>query len=231
MKKIGILGGMSWESTSLYYSLINKQVRAQLGGLHSAKMLVSSVDFSDIAALQKSGDWQGAAEILREEAIGLESAGAEVILIATNTMHKILPIIVNDVTIPFLHIAEATGEAIRQAGHTKVGFIGTQFSMEDGFYTDVLTEKYHLDVVLPDAEDRAFIHQVIFDELCQGKIVDSSRERYLDIIKKMVDQGAQCVIEGCTEITLLVQQQHTSTPLFDTTRIHAEAAVKFALKN
>ncbi len=229
MKKIGILGGMSWESTSLYYTLINQGVRERLGGLHSAKLLLSSVNFADIAAMQKSGDWEQAGNLLLAEAKGLEAAGAEAILIATNTMHKVLPDIEPHISVPFIHIADATGKVVQQAGHTKVGFIGTQFSMEEDFYIERLQENYGLDVVIPEQEDRALIHRVIFEELCQGHVKDSSRQQFLNILEKMRAQGAQCVIEGCTEITLLVQPQHTDIPLFDTTKIHAEAAVTFAL--
>ncbi len=229
MKKIGILGGMSWESTSLYYTLINQGVRERLGGLHSAKLLMSSVNFADIAAMQKSGDWEQAGNLLLAEAKGLEAAGAEAILIATNTMHKVLPDIEPHISVPFIHIADATGKVVQQAGHTKVGFIGTQFSMEEDFYIERLQENYGLDVVIPEQEDRALIHRVIFEELCQGHVKDSSRQQFLNILKKMRAQGAQCIIEGCTEITLLVQPQHTDIPLFDTTKIHAEAAVTFAL--
>ncbi|MFD1382134.1 aspartate/glutamate racemase family protein [Rhodanobacter aciditrophus] len=229
MKKVGILGGMSWESTSLYYTLINQGVRERLGGLHSAKLLLSSVNFADIAAMQKSGDWEQAGSLLLAEAKGLEAAGAEAILIATNTMHKVLPDIEPHISVPFIHIADATGRVVQQAGHTKVGFIGTQFSMEEDFYIKRLQENYGLDVVIPEQEDRALIHRVIFEELCQGHVKDSSRQQFLNILEKMRSQGAQCIIEGCTEITLLVQPQHTDIPLFDTTKIHAEAAVTFAL--
>lgn len=231
MRKIGVLGGMSWESTSLYYTLMNQLVREQLGGLHSAKILLSSVDFADIATLQKSGNWREAANLLLKEAKALEAAGAEAILIATNTMHKVLPDIEPHISTPFIHIADATGKVIQHAGHTKVGFLGTQFSMEEDFYIKRLQENYGLDVLVPEPEDRAWIHKVIFDELCQGQVRDSSRKQFLMIMEKMAAQGAECVIEGCTEITLLVQPQHTHIPLFDTTRIHAEAAVAFALSD
>ncbi|RDL44567.1 aspartate racemase [Marinomonas piezotolerans] len=230
MKKIGILGGMSWESTALYYSLINGFVREALGGLNSAKMLVSSVNFAEVAAMQKAGEWNEAADLLRKEAQGLERAGAEGILIATNTMHKVLPLIEDGVTIPFIHIADATGAAIKAAGHTKVGFMGTKFAMEESFYTDILEQRYNLEMVIPDLKQRDVIHRVIFEELCQGKILESSRQHYLDIIDQMAEGGAQCVIEGCTEITLLVKQEHTNMPLFDTTRLHARAAADFILE-
>lgn len=229
MKKIGILGGMSWESTSLYYSLINQTLKTELGGLHSARLVLSSVDFAGIAALQKAGDWLSAANILRTEAQGLERAGADFIIIATNTMHKILPLIENDVSIPFLHIAEATGQAITAAGFNKIALVGTQFSMEDGFYTDYLTEQFGLEVIVPELEDREFIHRVIFNELCQGVIKEDSRARFVDIMNALVAQGAQGIIEGCTEITMLVKPEHVTMPLFDTTHIHATAAAKLAL--
>lgn len=230
MKKIGMLGGMSWESTSLYYSLINQTIKAELGGLHSARILMSSVDFAEIATLQKAGNWDATADILRAEAQGLERAGADFIVIATNTMHKILPRIENDVSIPFLHIAEATGHAIKAAGFSKVALVGTQFSMEDGFYIEYLTEQFGLEVIVPERTERQFIHHVIFDELCQGIINEDSRAEFVDIMDRLVARGAQGIIEGCTEITMLVKPEHVTMPLFDTTSLHATAAAKLSLQ-
>lgn len=229
MKTIGIIGGMSWESTSLYYQTINQLVKEKLGGLHSAKILLTSVDFAEIEALQHKGDWQGAGRVMQDEALKLARGGADFIVIATNTMHKLVPDIESVCQLPIVHIADATAQIIQSQGIRKVGFIGTRFSMEEDFYTGRLKEQFGLEVIIPNQEDRDTIHNVIYEELCQGKVLDSSRNAYLEIIQRLKKAGAECVIEGCTEITMLVKQEHTDTLLFDTTYLHAVAAVEKAL--
>lgn len=228
MKTIGLLGGMSWESTELYYRWINEHVKRKLGGLHSARIAMVSVDFHEIEALQHNGDWEQAGTLLAQAAQRIEAAGADFLLICTNTMHKVAPRIEQVITIPILHIADATAARIRQQGVKKVGLLGTNFTMEQDFYKGRLTA-HGLDVIVPSAEDREIVHRVIYDELCLGKLSDASRNEYLRIIHQMKDQGAEGVIEGCTEIVMLVQQTHTEVPLFDTTAIHAEEAVNYAL--
>ncbi|TDO98106.1 aspartate/glutamate racemase family protein [Marinomonas balearica] len=229
MKTIGILGGMSWESTSLYYQILNDETKNALGGLNSAKILLSSVNFAEIAELQHNNDWASLADLLANEAQKLAIAGADFLVIATNTMHKLVPEIQARCTLPILHIADKTAEAIVEAGHKKVAFIGTRFSMESDFYVERLSSNYNLEVLTPNKQDREIVHTVIYNELCRGKISADSKQHYLEIIDKLRSQGAQCVIAGCTEITLLIEQQDLSIPLFDTTEIHAKAAVRFAL--
>lgn len=228
MKTIGLIGGMSWESTVPYYRLINEAVRSRLGGLHSAKLLLHSVDFHDIEALQRSGDWDAAGAQLAEAARGLEAAGADVLLIATNTMHKVAPAVEAAVSVPLLHVADATAHAITAAGLRRVGLLGTRFTMEQAFYRERL-ESHGLEVCVPDASGRAQIHQVIYDELCLGRVLAPSRERFRGAMATLVAQGAEAIILGCTEIGLLVGPGDASVPLFDTTRLHAEAAVAWAL--
>ncbi|WP_417553293.1 aspartate/glutamate racemase family protein [Marinomonas fungiae] len=230
MKIIGLLGGMSWESTQGYYRAINEGVKEALGGLHSAKVVLNSVDFAEIEACQQSGDWQKAGEILAQAAQGVEAAGADCLLICTNTMHKVAEDIDDAISIPLIHIADATGEALKQAGVKRVGLLGTAFTMEQDFYKGRLSRQYDLEVLVPKAEDRALIHRVIFRELCVGITTNASKAEYLRIIEALKEQGAEAVILGCTEIGMLVTQADTDTPLFDTTEIHADAAVTFALK-
>ncbi len=230
MKTIGLLGGMSWESTQGYYRAINEGVKEALGGLHSAKVVLNSVDFAEIEACQQSGDWQKAGEILAQAAQGVEAAGADCLLICTNTMHKVAEDIDDAISIPLIHIADATGEALKQAGVKRVGLLGTAFTMEQDFYKGRLSRQYDLEVLVPKAEDRALIHRVIFRELCVGITTNASKAEYLRIIEALKEQGAEAVILGCTEIGMLVTQADTDTPLFDTTEIHADAAVTFALK-
>lgn len=227
MKTIGLLGGMSWESTELYYRLINEGVKGKLGGLHSAKIALFSVDFQEIEQLQHNGDWKGAARILAEAAKRIEAAGADFLLICTNTMHKVADEVQAAINIPLLHLADATATRISDAGISTVGLLGTNFTMEQDFYKGRLAQR-GITVITPDKTDRATVHKIIYEELCLGSIQQSSREKYLAIIDKLANNGAEAVIEGCTEITLLVQQQHTGVPLFDTTAIHAEEAVKLA---
>ena len=228
MKMIGLIGGMSWESTALYYRIINEQVKQQLGGLHSARSLMYSVDFHEIEKLQAAGEWQKAGKILAEAAISLEKGGADFIVLCTNTMHKVAQQITDAVSIPLLHIADATAQRIRQAGVKKVGLLATAFTMEQEFYKGRLNQS-EIEVLVPDAAGRKVVHDIIYQELCLGVIRDESRAQYRKIIAELVEQGAEAIILGCTEITLLVKAEDASVPLFDTTLIHAEDAVKLAL--
>ena len=229
MKTIGLLGGMSWESTELYYRLLNETVKAKLGGLHSAKIILHSVDFAEIEKLQHKGDWDKTAEILTHASQGLEKAGADFIVICTNTMHLVAPQIQKGIEIPLLHIADATAEEIVKSKIQKVGLLATAFTMEKDFYKGQLEQKYNLDVITPNAEDRKVIHQIIYEELCLGIISDNSRSKYLLIMNKMLEKGVEAIILGCTEITLLVKPEHTDIRLFDTTAIHGLKAVEYAL--
>lgn len=230
MKTIGLIGGMSWESSIAYYRIINEAVRYRLGGVHSARSLMISVDFAEVEALQRQGKWTEAAAMMVEAAQRLEKGGADFIVLCTNTMHKLADEIQAGVRIPFLHIADATAERVRQAGIRRIGLLGTRFTMEEDFYKGRLTGSYGLEVITPEAGEREIVHRVIYDELVVGKIEAGSKARYLAIIEKLVQRGAQGVILGCTEIGLLVQQADCAVPLFDTTQIHAEAAVEWALK-
>jgi aspartate racemase len=230
-KTIGQLGGMSWESTATYYREINEGIKAKLGGLHSAKICLVSVDFEEIKKLQHIGDWDGTAVILSRAVMAIEKGGADFLLICTNTMHKVAPQIEANISIPILHIADATAERLREDGIKKVGLLGTRFTMEQDFYKGRLTEKYGIDVIVPEESEREVVHSVIYNELCLGTIDEYSRERYLKIIDQLTANGAEAVILGCTEIALLVQQNHTATPLYDTTAIHAEQAVLEALSS
>jgi len=231
MKKIGLIGGMSWESTELYYRNINTEIKALLGKHHSAELALESVDFEVIKNYQHEGDWEAAAEILIQCAKNLEKVDADFILICTNTMHKVADVVADSVAIPVIHLADATAEIIKDAGYTDVGFLGTKFSMEDDFFTGRLKDKYGLNVLIPNEADRNIVHQVIYDELCLGTVNDSSRVEYLRIMAGLQDAGAQCIIEGCTEIVMLVNQSHTDVPLLDTTMIHAKLAAKMAVGN
>lgn len=230
MKTIGLLGGMSWESTELYYRLINQGIKAQLGGLHSARIAMVSVDFHEIEKMQHNGDWEGAGRILAQAATQVEAAGADFLLICTNTMHKVAPQIQQAIVIPILHLADATAKRIKAAGIETIGLLGTNFTMEQGFYRGRLEDKHGLKVIVPSKPDREIVHRIIYDELCLGQVNDASRNEYLRIMEDLRAQGAEGVIEGCTEIVMLVQQQHTDVPLFDTTSIHAEEAVLEALR-
>lgn len=231
MKTIGLLGGMSWESTLLYYRWINELVKEKLGGLHSARIAMVSVDFHEIEILQRSNQWQRAGQVLSEAASQIQAAGAEFLVICTNTMHKVADQIEQSISIPLLHIADATAAEIKQAGFKAIGLLGTRFTMEEDFYAGRLKEKHGLKVIIPSPEDRDFVHHVIFNELVLGIIKDSSRTRFIQIMEGLKEQGAEGVIEGCTEIVMLVTQEHIKLPLFDTTSIHARAAVEMALKN
>lgn len=231
MKTIGLIGGMSWESTLSYYKAINEGVKEQLGGLNSAKICMYSVNFDEIEKLQHQGNWDETAKILTDAAISVEKGGADFILICTNTMHKVASKIEQEISVPILHIADATAQKLLEDGVKKVGLLGTSFTMEQSFYKGRLTEKFGIDVVVPEQADRKTVHTIIYQELCRGEIKDASRVRYIEIIDRLKQQGAEAVILGCTEIALLVQQQHTSVPLYDTTAIHANSAVELAVTN
>ena len=230
MKTIGLLGGMSWESTESYYRLINETVKKQLGGLHSAKVILHSVDFAEIEVLQHQDNWEKTAEILSRAAQGLEKAGADFILICTNTMHLVSPQIQAAINIPLLHIADETAEEIVTAKIKTVGLLGTAFTMEKDFYKGQLENKYNINVLIPDEAERKIVHKTIYDELCLGTIKPESRDKYLNIIKGLEERGAEAVILGCTEITMLIKPHHTQVRLFDTTEIHAFKAVEKALQ-
>jgi len=220
---------MSWESTIAYYRIINETIKNRLGGLHSAKMLLYSVDFDEIEQLQRSGDWKTAGSLLADCAKSLETAGADFLVLCTNTMHKVAPIIEAAVSIPLLHIADATGTEIKGAGLSSVGLIATRFTMEQAFYRDRLKQGFGLDVIVPPAQDREIVHRVIYEELCLGVISIDSRAKYRRIMDSLAMRGAQAIILGCTEISLLVNAQDSKVPLFDTTTIHGRAAAQFAL--
>lgn len=228
MKTLGLIGGMSWESTVPYYRMINQQIKQALGGLHSAKMVIYSVDFYEIEELQMQGDWEKAGQILGEAARSLKKAGAEVIVVCTNTMHKVADAIERIGGLPLLHIADATAKRIHEQNLSRIGLLGTRFTMEQTFYRGRL-EAQGIEVFTPNETDRAIIHRIIYDELCLGKILTASREEYRRIIGSLEQHGAQGIILGCTEITLLVGAQDASVPVFDTTAIHAEAAAAFYL--
>lgn len=231
MKTIGLLGGMSWESTVTYYRLVNEGVKARLGGLHSAKIVLYSVDFQEIEALQHQDDWAAAGMALAQAGQALEVAGADFLVICTNTMHKVEPAIAAAISIPVLHIADATAAAIQAQGIRTVGLLGTQFTMEQAFYKARLSEQHGLNVLIPEKGDRATIHRIIYDELCLGNVKPASRDAYLTIIQKLQQQGAEAIIAGCTEIPLLINQADLTLPLFDTTALHAMAAVDYALSD
>jgi len=229
MKTIGLIGGMSWESSALYYRLINTGVRDRLGPLHSAQLLMYSVDFAPIEALQHAGDWQGAAEILADAARRLQAGGADFLLIGTNTMHRVADEVSGAVDIPLLHIADATARELQANGVRRVGLLGTAFTMELDFYRGRISDEFGIEVVVPELHDRQMVHDIIFQELCQGRIDDDSREVYLAIIDRLRAADIDGVILGCTEIGLLISQNDTDVPLYDTTAIHARAAVARAL--
>jgi aspartate racemase len=228
MKTLGLIGGMSWESTIPYYRIINECVRERLGGLHSAKLVLHSVDFAEIEILQTAGDWETAGAVLADAARGLRAAGAEAIVLCTNTMHNVAASIENAVDIPLLHIADATAARIRSAGFDRVALLGTSYTMEQSFYRERI-EAAGIGVSVPDAAQRERVHRVIYDELCLGRIVPASRDDYRAIVGDLAASGVQAVILGCTEIGLLLRPEDTAVPLFDTARIHAEAAADWAL--
>jgi aspartate racemase len=229
MKTIGLIGGMSWESSALYYRQINEAIKARLGGLHSAQLVMVSVDFHAIEELQRAGDWTTAGELLASAARSLQAAGADFILLCTNTMHIVASAIEAAVGIPLLHIADPTAAAIQRAGHTRIGLLGTRFTMEQAFYKDRLLQ-HGLQVLLPSQPDRDTVHRIIFEELCLGQLHEASRQHYRRIMASLVEQGAQAIILGCTEITLLVDPTDASVALFDTTALHALAGAEQALR-
>ena len=229
MKTIGLIGGMSWESTQTYYRLINQNVREQLGGLHSAKVVLYSLDFAEIEVLQRNGDWEGTEKILISAAQSVKAGGADFLLICTNTMHKVAPQVQQASNMPLLHIVDATAKALKQDGVTSVGLLGTRFTMEQTFYRERL-EQQDISVIIPDDNERDAVHRIIYEELCRGIINPDSKVAYLDIIGSLAASGAQAVILGCTEINLLIQASDTQVALYDTTEIHAAQAVELALK-
>ncbi|MCU5372744.1 MULTISPECIES: aspartate/glutamate racemase family protein [Bacillus cereus group] len=229
MKTIGLIGGMSWESTAEYYRIINEEIKKRLGGLHSAKCIINSVDFEEIERFQSNGDWNGAGEVLGNAAYSLQMGGADFIIICTNTMHKVIEKIKKNIHIPVLHIADATAKEMKRKGIQTVGLLGTKYTMEQDFYKSRIEEN-HIKVTVPSKTDRDKINEVIYTELCLGKIVSQSREYYKRVIEELVQEGAQGIILGCTEIGLLVKQEDVSVPIFDTTYIHAVEAVHFALQ-
>lgn len=229
MKTIGMIGGLSWESTANYYRDINQGVKARLGGLHSAKIVLNSVDFAEIEVLQHQGRWEEAGDILSEAALSVEKGGADFVVLCTNTMHKVSNQIEAAITLPFLHIADATAAVLRAQSVSKVGLLGTRFTMEDTFYRGRLETEYGIAVEIPEPSGRDIIHRVIYEELCQGVVSDGSRQAFLRVIDELATRGVDGVILGCTEIAMLVSSKDTDVPLYDTARIHTEAAVEMAL--
>ena len=230
MRTIGLIGGMSWESSAEYYRLINETSKRRLGGHHTVRTLMLTVDFGEIEALQHRGEWSLLGDKMAEAARQLQAGGADGVVLCTNTMHSVAAAIESAVTIPLLHIADATGAAIRHANLRRVGLLATRFTMEGEFYRKRLESRYDLEVLVPSASDRALVHAVIYDELCHGTVRAESRQAYERVIRSLAEQGAQAVILGCTEIMLLIDDSSSSLPLFDTTRLHAEAAVEWALE-
>lgn len=229
MKTIGLIGGMSWESSAVYYRLLNEGVRARCGPTASARCLLWSFDFAGIERLQRAGEWDRLGAAMADAAVRLEGAGADLLLLCTNTMHLVADAIERAVSAPLLHIADATGARIAAAGLSRVGLLGTAFTMEQPFYRDRLRERFALDVIVPGTGDRADVHRIIYDELVAGVVTEASRQRYREVIAGLVKRGAQAVILGCTEIMLLVRPEDSAVPLFDTTALHAEAALEIAL--
>ena len=230
MKTIGLIGGMSWESSLEYYRIINQEVKRQFGGLHSAKILMYSVEFDEIQHLQHIGDWDSLTQIVVDAGKKLEKGGADFIVICTNTMHRMFEEVQSNVNIPLLHIADATAQRIKANGIKTIALLGTKFTMEQNFYKGRLINNHDINVMVPNEEDRNIVHSIIYNELCQGHVNQPSKEQFVRIIEKLKNEGAEGVILGCTEIPLLIKQADVSIPTFDTTRIHAEMAVAFALK-
>ena len=231
MKKIGLLGGMSWESSLEYYKIINEEIKNNLGGLHSGRVLLNSLDFEPIEKLQHEGNWQEMGEILTKEALCLQRGGADFVLICTNTMHKLFGIVEKSLKIPMLHIADATAEVLKKEGIKKVGLLGTAFTMEQDFYKGRLKEKFGFEVLIPKKAHRDLVHKVIYEELCLGITKESSKKHFVEIVEDLAKEGAQGVILGCTEIGLLISQEDTDVKLFDTTLIHAKEAVRYAIED
>jgi aspartate racemase len=231
MKTIGLIGGLSWESTTEYYRLINREVQKRLGGVHSARLLLFSFDFAAIEALQAAGKWEAAQAAIEDAALSLKRAGADCLVICSNTMHCQAEAVERAAGLPLLHIADATAAAVLAAGHRRVGLLATRYTMEQDFYKGRLMRRHDLDVLIPDEADRALVHRVIYEELVCGVVKQRSRDEYRAVIAKLVERGAEAVILGCTEIMMLVKPEHSAVPLFDTTAIHAHAAVAFALED
>jgi aspartate racemase len=231
MQTIGLIGGMSWESSAEYYRIINQETNRRLGGVHSAQCLMFSVDFDEIKHLQHEGDWERLADFMKEAAVRLERGGASFIVVCTNTMHRLADAISAAVNIPLLHIADPTAERIKAAGFQRIGLLGTAFTMEQDFYKGRLQQHHGLDVIVPDEEDRRIVHEIIYRELVLGQVKAESRQAYREIIARLIERGAQAIILGCTEIMLLVKDEDSAVPLFDTTTIHALAAVDRALRS
>ena len=230
MKTIGLIGGMSWTSTLEYYRLLNELMAQRTGGSHFAKVILYSLDFGEVERIQHEGRWDEAAKLLTEAAEALKTAGADFLLICSNTMHIVADAVQKGTGLPLLHIADVTGDAIRRSGLKRVGLLGTKFVMESGFYRERLEGKFGLKVLVPDEEDRDVVHRVIYDELCKGVVAEESRIAYLEIVRRLMGRGAEGIILGCTEITLLLRPEDSPVPVFDTTRLHAEAAVRMALE-
>ena len=230
MKTIGLIGGMSWESSAEYYRIVNQETNRRLGGVHSAQCLMWSFDFDAIKHLQHEGEWDKLAEVMKEAAIRLERGGADFLVICTNTMHRLADAVASTVGIPLLHISDPTAEKIKASGFERVGLLGTAFTMEQDFYKGRLQQRHGLDVIVPDEDDRRVVHEIIYKELVLGQVRPESRQAYREIIARLIERGAQCIILGCTEIMLLVRDEDSAVPLFDTTTIHAVAAVDEALK-
>lgn len=230
MKTIGLIGGMSWESSLEYYRIINEAVKEKLGGLHSARCIMFSVDFSDVEELQHQGRWDEATELMIDAAQRVEKGGADFVVICTNTMHKMAEEVQKSIEIPLLHIADATADKIKEQGLKKIGLLGTKFTMEEDFYKGRLSKMFGLEVVIPNEEEREIIHNILYSELCLGEIRSLSKDKFIRIIKNLAARGAEGIVLGCTEIPLLIKQEDCEIPLFDTTRIHARAAVEYALK-
>jgi aspartate racemase len=229
MRVIGLIGGMSWESTADYYRLLNRAVAARRGGHHSARIVLHSVDFADVVQLQRTGDWEGAGRLLGDAARGLEAAGAELVLIGANTMHHVARAVEDAVRVPLLHIVDPTGSALRAAGVRRAGLLGTRYTMELPFWRERLVARFGIDFVVPDEDDRALVHRVIYEELCLGRVEEASRRDVGAVIERLGTMGAEAVVLGCTELAMLVRPDDTALPLFDTTRLHAEHAVDVAL--
>jgi aspartate racemase len=229
MKTIGVIGGMSWESSAEYYRLLNRYAKARLGGHHNARSLMATVDFAEVEALQRAGDWDALGAQMAQAAQHLERGGADIVLLATNTMHRVCGAIEATIGVPFLHIADPTGRALRAAGVTRAGLLGTRYTMEQDFYVGRLRDVHGIEAIVPDDAGRADVHRIIYDELCHGKVAEESRRVYQRAIDDLKARGAQAVILGCTEITLLIGKEDSALPVFDTTALHAQAAVDWAI--
>jgi aspartate racemase len=229
MKQLGLIGGMSWQSTTLYYQFLNRRVQQRLGGLHSARCVIFSFDFAELENLQRLGQWHEASMLLCKEAIRLREAGADALLICANTFHIVADDVANASSLPVLHIADFTAAAIKAKGLSKVGLLGTRYTMEKDFYKNRLTEKHGLEVLIPSSDGRTIVHDIIYEELCQGIVTEKSKAAYGVVIRELVETGAECIILGCTEIQMLITEKDSPVPIFDTTALHAEGAADWAL--